>query len=128
MIEDNEKKYGKEVREKYGDEEVNKSNEMLLNMTEEQYKELEELGSKVIDTLKLSFETNDPSSEIAQKAADLHRQWLCYFWSSYSKEAHLNITQMYVDDERFRAYYDKDQPGLAEFLRDAVRIYTSKLD
>jgi hypothetical protein len=31
---------------------------------------------------------------------------------------------MYVDDERFAAYYDKDQPGVAEFLRDAVLIYT----
>jgi hypothetical protein len=31
---------------------------------------------------------------------------------------------MYVDDERFRAYYDKEQPGCAEFLRDAVWIYT----
>jgi len=24
---------------------------------------------------------------------------------------------MYVEDERFAAYYDKDQPGTAEFLR-----------
>jgi hypothetical protein len=31
---------------------------------------------------------------------------------------------MYVDDERFRAHYDKEQPGGAEFLRDAVWIYT----
>jgi hypothetical protein len=29
-----------------------------------------------------------------------------------------------VDDERFTAYYDKIQPGAAEFLRDAVHIYT----
>jgi hypothetical protein len=31
---------------------------------------------------------------------------------------------MYVDDERFTAYYDKEQPGTAAFLRDAVLIYT----
>jgi len=31
---------------------------------------------------------------------------------------------MYVADERFRSYYDKEQPGTAEFLRDAVLIYT----
>ena len=31
---------------------------------------------------------------------------------------------MYVDDARFTSYYDKEQPGLAAFLRDAVLIYT----
>jgi len=31
---------------------------------------------------------------------------------------------MYVDDERFTAFYDKEQPGTAAFLRDAVFIYT----
>jgi len=33
---------------------------------------------------------------------------------------------MYVDDERFTAYYDKFQPRLAKFLRDAVFVYTGK--
>jgi hypothetical protein len=31
---------------------------------------------------------------------------------------------MYVDDERFGAYYEKACPGGAVLLRDAVRIYT----
>lgn len=124
MIDDNEKKYGKEAREKYGDEQVDKSNIKVKNMTEEQHTELEILSSSVIDTLKLAFATKDPASELAQEAADLHRQWLSYFWDSYTKEAHAGVAQMYVDDKRFKAYYDKEQPGLAEFLRDAVLIYT----
>lgn len=124
MIDENEKKYGKEAREKYGDEQVDKSNKKIKNMTEEQHTELERLSSSVIDTLKLAFATKDPASELAQEAADLHRQWLSYFWDSYTKEAHAGVAQMYVDDERFKAYYDKEQPGLAEFLRDAVLIYT----
>lgn len=128
MIDDNEKKYGKEIREKFGDKEVNKSNEMLKNMTPEQYEEIQNLSSSVIETLKLAFETKDPASEIAQKAAELHRKWLTYFWDYYSKEAHVNLAQMYVDDERFKAYYDKEQPGLAEFLRDAIKIYINTLE
>jgi hypothetical protein len=54
----------------------------------------------------------------------LHRQWLSFYWDSYSKEAHAGIAQMYVDDERFAAYYDAKQPGGAKCLRDAVLIYT----
>lgn len=70
------------------------------------------------------MQTGDPAGPLAQKAADLHRQWLSFYWDNYTKEAHAGVAQMYVDDERFKAYYDRNQPGTAEFLRDAVLIYT----
>ena len=124
LIEDNEKKYGKEVREKYGDEAVNKSNNKLKNITPEEFDEAARLGEEVIETLHAALQTGDPAGELAQKAADLHRQWLSFYWDSYTKEAHAGVAQLYVDDERFTAYYDKEQPGVAKFLRDAVLIYT----
>jgi len=124
MIDENEKKYGNEIREKYGDETVNKSNAKLQNMTQAQYDEVTKLAELVAETLAKAFKTRDPAGELAQKAAELHKQWLCYYWNEYSKEAHAGLAQMYVDDERFTAYYDKEQPGTAEFLRDAIHIYT----
>jgi DNA-binding transcriptional MerR regulator len=124
LVEDNEQKYGKEIREKYGDDQVNESNRKMLNMTPEQYEAFEKLSQEVQDTLEAAFATGDPEGELAQKAADLHRQWLCFTWSTYSKEAHAGVAQMYVDDERFTAYYDKKKPGTAAFLRDAILIYT----
>lgn len=124
LIDDNEKKYGKEIREKHGDEAVIKSNHKIKNMTPQEYDEITRLGSEVIETLHAAFQTNNPASKLAQKAADLHRQWLSFYWDSYTKEAHVGITQMYVDDERFTAYYDEKTPGTAAFLRDAVLIYT----
>ncbi|MFP5112201.1 MerR family transcriptional regulator [Bacillaceae bacterium C204] len=124
MIDENEKKYGNEIREKYGDEAVNKSNAKLQNMTQAQYDEVTKLAELVAETLAEAFKTRDPAGELAQKAAELHKQWLCYYWNEYSKEAHAGLAQMYVDDERFTAYYDKEQPGTAEFLRDAIHIYT----
>jgi DNA-binding transcriptional MerR regulator len=124
LIEENEQKYGEEVKGKYGEKAFEKSNKIFKNMTEEQYKELENLGDEVLNNLKKAIKTNDPSSELAQKTADLHKQWLTFCWGDYDKEAHANLTQMYVDDERFKAYYDKVDPRGAEFLRDAVFIYT----
>lgn len=125
LIADNEKKYGKEICEKYGDDTVDKSNVKFQNMTKEQYDEVTKLASEVKETLAAAFQTGDPAGELAQKAADLHRQWLCYFWPEYSKEAHAGLAQMYVDDKRFTAYYDEEHPGTAQFLRDAIHIYTS---
>jgi len=124
MIDENEKKYGKEAREKYGNEAVDESNRKLMNMTQEEYDKAVKLEKEFKDTLAEAFKTGDPAGELAQKAADLHKQWLTFYWNHYSKEAHAGLAQMYVDDERFKAYYDEKQPGTAEFLRDAILIYT----
>lgn len=126
LVEENEQKYGNEIREKYGEKQVNSSNQKFLNMSKEQYDQFERLGQEVLDTLKEAHATGDPAGELAQRCADLHRQWLCFTWPSYSKEAHAGLAQMYVDDERFTAYYDKIQPGMAKFLRDAVFVYTGQ--
>jgi DNA-binding transcriptional MerR regulator len=126
MVEDNEKKYGKEIREKYGKENVDASNAKVMNMTEEQYQEVTALAEQLHTTLAEAFKTGDPAGELAQKTAHFHKQWLTYYWKEYSKEAHAGLAQMYVDDERFTSYYDKEQPGTAVFLRDAIHIYTGQ--
>jgi DNA-binding transcriptional MerR regulator len=126
MVEDNEKKHGIEIREKYGKDTVEASNAKVMNMTQEQYEEVTALAEQIHTTLAEAFKTGNPAGELAQKAADLHKQWLTYYWKEYSKEAHAGLAQMYVDDERFTAYYDKEQPGSAVFLRDAIHIYTGQ--
>lgn len=126
LIDDNERVYGEEIREKYGEEAVSRSNRKLKSMTKQQYGDVTALNERLMQTLQEAFKTGDPAGELAQQAADLHRQWLTFYWDSYSSEAHAGVAQMYVDDPRFTAYYDKTQPGLAKFLRDAVLVYTQK--
>ncbi|MGI6622165.1 MAG: MerR family transcriptional regulator [Clostridiaceae bacterium] len=126
LIEENEAKYGKEIKEKYGDDVIDKSNAYLNNMSKEDFDRMNSLSEQVLETLAEAVKTGDPSGPLGQKAADLHKQWISLCWGHYNKEAHANLAQMYVDDERFTAYYDKVQPGAAVFLRDAVKIYTSK--
>lgn len=126
LVEENEKKYGDEVRERWGEEALEASNQKVLNMSQEDYEKVTKLAEDVNQTLAKAMETGDPASEIAQRAADLHKQWLTFYWKEYSKEAHAGLAQMYVDDERFKAYYDKVKPGAAEFLRDAILVYTGQ--
>lgn len=124
LIEKNEKKYGKEVREKYGNSAVDQSNERLSNMTEKEYKDAMKLGEEVLETLYKAFQTKNPAGDLAQKTAELHGKWLKFYWGYYSKEAHAGIVRMYMEDERFKAFYDKKQPGATKFLQEAVLIYT----
>ena len=126
MIDENEEKYGKEVRESFGEDAINKSNAKLMGMSEEKYAETSRLAEEIMATLKEAIKTGDPAGELAQKAAGLHKKWLMAYWDSYSEDAHAGLAQMYVADERFKAYYDKEQPGTAEFLRDAVMVFTGK--
>lgn len=125
LIEKNEEKYGKEVREKYEDEAVGASNAKLAGMSEEQWERHQSLTNELNGKLKAAMEIGDPKSDLAQEVCDLHRQWLCMFWpdGSYSKEGHKALGQMYVEDHRFKAYYDKIAEGAAEFLYEALKIY-----
>lgn len=47
MIQENEEKYGKEIREKYGDSEVDASNRRMLNMSEEEWKHFKDLEEEI---------------------------------------------------------------------------------
>lgn len=123
LIEENEQKYGAEIRQKYGDQAVDASNEKVKGMSREQHNEGEKLRIAFEETLEAAFETGEPEGELAQKACDLHRQWLCIFYSAYSKAYHKSLGELYVYDERFRVNYDKIAPGCTEFLRDAINRY-----
>lgn len=123
LVEDNEKKFGQEIREKYGDGQIDASNAKLMGLSAVQYDHVESLSREINGSLKRAFDQGDPSSELAQKTCALHKEWICYFWSEYSKEAHLGLVQTYVDDPRFRAYYDAVAKGSADFLYQAMKIY-----
>lgn len=125
QVRQNEEKYGKEIREKYGDSAIDQSNAKRLSLTQEQYRSMELLGQQILDLLKEAVENGlDPAGDEGQKIAQLHKEWLSYSWGQYSKEAHAGLAQMYVADPRFTAYYDKACSGCAQFLCDAITAYT----
>ena len=124
LVEKNEQKYGKEVREKYGDEVVDQSNAKMMGLTEEQYTHMQKLGEKINLLLEEAVKNHEyVEDEIGEQVALLHKEWLSYTWPTYSTQAHRGLVQMYVLDERFKAYYDKNVEGCAEFLKQAVEYH-----
>lgn len=69
------------------------------------------------DALKAAVADGDPAGRPAQTLCALHREWLCCYWAPgmYTPQAHAGLGQMYLADERFKAYYDRIVPGGAAF-------------
>ena len=120
-VEQNEAKYGKELRAIYGDATIDASNRRAMALTQTEYVEWKALGDSIRARLESAVSANQsPDSSEGRAIAELHKRWLRYSWEEYDTEAHRGLVKMYPADERFRQYYDAAIPGCAEFLRDAV--------
>lgn len=120
----NETRYGKEVREAYGDQAADDAKRAFLSMTEETYAAWTALDREIKTALAAAVRAGAaPAGAEGQRIAALHEKWLRVTDKSYTREKHRGIAQLYVADERFTAYYDEDHPGCAQFLRDAVNAY-----
>ena len=126
MIAENERKYGQEARALYGEAVVERSNRKVMNMSKQEMDRQTAMAEEIHALLSRAMDAGDPAGALGQQAAALHGEWLCAYWPEYDPQTHANLAQMYVADERFKQYYDSHRPGAAEFLRDAVLVYTGQ--
>lgn len=127
VVRENEEKYGAELREKYGDEEIDASNRKILNMSEADYERFKNLGAEIQKQLEEGVTAGiEPDSDKARRIVMLHKEWLSMTWKEYTEEAHKAVANMYICDERFKLYYDKEVPGCAKLLEAAVRYWAGK--
>ncbi|MEV7080121.1 MerR family transcriptional regulator [Streptomyces sp. NPDC093516] len=61
-----------------------------------------------------------PTGEAAMALAEEHRQHICTWYYECSHELHRSLGELYVADERFKAFYESMRPGLAEHLKEAI--------
>lgn len=60
-----------------------------------------------------------PDDAAAGALVERHREALSAFYP-VSRQMHVHLGRMYVADDRFTAHYDRERPGLAAWLRDAI--------
>lgn len=123
-IAQNEAEFGTEIREKYGDDTVDKSNQHFGNLTKEQMQDIDDAN----ETLKINLQkiiAGDQSDEIAENAFHAHQKFLKTTMPNYSSELHRSITAMYVADQRFAKYYQNlvGDEKAAEILNQIVQKY-----
>jgi len=118
------KEYEAEARERWG-EMAAESQRRVRQMSKAQWQAIQQEGDAAT---RLMAETmgrpvSDPD---VQAAIARHHAWIENFYPC-SAEMYRGLGQMYVDDPRFTATYDKVRPGLALFMRDAMAYYAEHM-
>ena len=119
----NEREYGKEARARYGDKAVDQANAALMAMDEKAWNDMAALEAHIKELLSAALAAGDTAGAEARELVRAHARWLQLHWGAgaYSPEAHRNLADGYLADERFVAYYDGAcGTGATQFLRDAI--------
>lgn len=115
--------YESEARDRWGDEAVDKSNARWQSLSEEQKQRQLQTDREIVEALGAAVRVGlAPDSPEVQEVVAKHHAWVSVIWTP-DAEAYRGLTQMYVDDERFRSHYDEVAPGAAQLLRDAAEVY-----
>lgn len=117
------KKYEPEARDRWGDDAVDRSNANWERLGDEGKKRHLRIDQEIVEALGAAVRVGfTAGSAEVQEIVARHHAWLSEIWTP-DANAYRSLTQMYVDDERFKAHYDEVAPGAAELLRDAAAYY-----
>jgi DNA-binding transcriptional MerR regulator len=119
-----EKKYAQEAVDQWGDE-ARQSLRKWNDYGREKQATIRAEGEAVYQDM-IRLIGSDPGSPKVQAVVARWHRHLGYFYEP-SKERLFGLAEMYVEEPRFRATFDRMDPRLAEFMRRAVRVYCENL-
>jgi DNA-binding transcriptional MerR regulator len=115
-------RYRREARELYGEEVVEASEQRARQMTKAEWNAVKDEGEVVTRGLA-ALADRDPSDPEVQALIARHYAWVATFWTP-DAASYAGLGQLYTDNPEFRANYDKYRPGLADFMRAAMEVYS----
>lgn len=119
-------KYEPEARERWGDDAVDRANATWQRLGDDGKKLHMRIDREIVEALGAAVRVGfTADGEEVQEIVARHHAWLSQIWVP-DADAYRSLTQMYVDDDRFRAHYDEVAPGAAELLRDAAAIFAER--
>lgn len=118
-------RYDDEARERWP-EEFERSRQATADMTAEEVEHMQrEVTAAMIRMAEFMAAATPPGDAAVQSEIQDHYEGICRFWTP-NRKAYECVGRMYVDDERFKANYDRIATGLAEYQRDAMLVYAAQ--
>ena len=114
--------YDAEVEERWGDTEAyQQSKSKTAKYTHADFAAAKVDQEAATELFVYAFGNSLPvKSEKAQTAVGAHREAISKWFYDCSVEMQKNLALMYVQDPRFKKYYDGRVTGLAQYVHDAI--------
>jgi DNA-binding transcriptional MerR regulator len=122
--EEQQAEYEKEAMQMYDPAIVKASNQKWNQYTVEEKQRIGDEGNAVYEVI-LQAIAKGATSPKAQAGIERWRRHIEAFWTPDDKQL-MGLADLYNDDPRFKANFDKIDPRLAEFMRAAVKVYISQ--
>ena len=115
-------RFADEAQQRWGETDASRqSQERTRGYRKQDWLRLKAEQEELLQRTAAAFTGGVPAgSEEGMALAEEHRLGIDRWFYDCPPEMHRALGQMYVDDERFTAYYDRTAPGLAVWLRDAI--------
>ncbi|MGB8980396.1 MAG: MerR family transcriptional regulator [Anaerolineales bacterium] len=121
--EEEQEKYAAEAEKMYDPETVRASNRKWKAYPAARKEAILAEGNAIYTDMIAAMPNGAASSEV-QGIVERWRRHMDYFWTPKLDQL-LDLVNGYNDDPRFRANFDKMHPQLAEFFREAVKVYVA---
>lgn len=124
------KEYRTEVVQKWGEKSLLDSEKKVQKMSPKQWKQTKDQGEAITKKLAELMDINsvakgDPAHKEVQNCIAAWHEFLENFYP-VTEERLRGLGNMYVEDARFTAYYEKFGKGLASFKNKAIQIYCDR--
>lgn len=117
-------KYAQEAELLYDPEIVKESNRKFKSLRAAEKQRIFDEGNQIYTDLVAAMPKGAGSTEV-QACIERWRKHMDYFWTP-NLEQLLGLAEMYNADARFKANFDKIDPRLAEFIKEAVEEYVKR--
>jgi MerR family transcriptional regulator, multidrug-efflux activator len=115
-----------EARQKWGSQQVDESWRRASTYTKEDWAAIQR-ESKEINEALAALMDRDPSDPEVQTVIERHFRQIDERFYKVTPEVYRGLGELYVSDARFTANYDRVKPGLAHFMKEAMRVYADRL-
>jgi len=119
------KEYKRQAREMYDPAMVEESEKRVKKMSRAQWKAVGAEGEAVTTGLA-ALADRDPGDAEVQELIARHHAWIENFYPC-SAEVYRGLGQGYAEHPKFRAFYEKYRPGLADFMSAAMNHYADQV-
>ncbi|MEW5848055.1 MAG: MerR family transcriptional regulator [Myxococcota bacterium] len=120
-------KYEEEAKQRWGNTPAWKeSQRRTKKYTKEDWAAIKQEASEITNGIASRMDRGPSDPEVQQYVQRFHQHINDRYYTCPA-EMFRGLGDMYVQDERFTANYERIKPGLAQFMRSAMHVYCDRL-